>query len=152
MIDALAVFPPLVARLVSQHGVALLSSEDALDQGRALVFCPGDARRVPESSDVAVVLPELCAAFAGRMTPFLVTPELEQRLRVRHGVRVEPALLVLSDGRFVTAITGMCDWTVFVSQLGDALVREPAPLRVGLPVLEADVQGAACAPGGTQCG
>jgi hydrogenase-1 operon protein HyaE len=152
MTDALAPFPPLVARLVSHHGVALAASEEALGGGRTLVFCPGDARRVPESSDVAVVLPELCAAFAGRVTPWLVTPELEQRLRLRHGVRVEPALLVLADGRFVTAITGMCDWAVFVAQLGDALGREPGPQRVGLPVLEAEVQGAVCAPGGSQCG
>jgi hydrogenase-1 operon protein HyaE len=152
MTDALALFPPLVARLVSHHGVALAGSEEALVLGRALVFCPGDARRVPESSDVAVVLPELCAAFAGRVTPWLATPELEQRLRARHGVRVEPALIVLAGGHFVMAITGMCDWTVFVAQLSDALVREPGPQRVGLPVLEANVDGAACAKGGTQCG
>ncbi len=62
--------PPLIERLVSVHGAVWLDSDSiefwAGGAGDRVVLLSGDPVRFPEALDVAVVLPELQRAFAGR--------------------------------------------------------------------------------------
>lgn len=141
--------PPLVARLVSHHGAQWVDAANAeafgAQAGHQLLFFSGDAVRFPECLDVAVVLPELQAAFPGRFGLGAVLPSDEDAVAARWGVRHWPSLLLLRDGGYVTTLVGMLDWTDYLERLDQALQM---PVRrapgIGIAVVSAEAQGSSC--------
>ncbi|KJS41487.1 MAG: hypothetical protein VR70_04925 [Rhodospirillaceae bacterium BRH_c57] len=102
---------PLVARLTTDHGVPLVDDASLpTDAGLTAVFLPGASG---ESGDVAVVLPELLKAFAGRLSAAVAAPEAEAALAARFAVFVTPALVFLRGGEQVGALTKVRDWAVY---------------------------------------
>lgn len=139
---------PLAERLITAHGAMPLTRatmDEFLAQpgDQALLFC-GDPVRFPEGADVAVVLPELRAAFAGRFGLGLVLPEDEDAIACRYGVQRWPTLVFVRDGQYVAALPGMRDWDDYLRDVAQAL---DAPVSraptVGIPVVAAG--------GGTAC-
>ncbi|MFO1318262.1 MAG: hydrogenase [Burkholderiales bacterium] len=132
--------PPLIARLVSHHGARWVGAdgvdEFASEPGDHVLFLGGDPVRFPECLDVAVIVPELQGAFPGRFTVGVVPREQEAVVARRFGVNRWPALVFLRGGRYVTALTGMHDWTDFLSSV-EAALTAPAtrPPGVGIPVV-----------------
>lgn len=133
---------PLLERLVRDFGATWITadSHDAFAQApgdRVLIFS-GDPVRFPEGQDVAVVLPELQAAYPGRFQVGVVPLEAEDEIARRYGSQRWPALVFLRDGAYVTALAGMHDWTDYVALVGAALNQAPgrAP-TVGIPVVSA---------------
>jgi hydrogenase-1 operon protein HyaE len=140
---------PLVQRLVREFGARVVTPDTfdawAAEGGDRVLLLGGDAVRFPEALDVAVVLPELQRAHGGRFAIGVATREHEETLARRHGAQRWPALLFLRDGRYVTALAGMHDWTDYVARVGEALAMAPsrAP-SVGIPVVGATAAASTC--------
>lgn len=139
---------PLVQRLVTQHGARWIGRaqiEDFLaEPGDRVLFFHGDPVRFPEGVDVAVVLPELQRAVndgraGGRFQIGVVPRADEDALAARFDVQRWPSLLFLRDGRYVTVVAGMLDWTDYVARVQQALAmpatRTPG---IGIRVVRAD--------------
>lgn len=140
---------PLAERLISHHGAQpiTLPTLDAwlAGEGDQLLFFSGDPVRFPEGADVAVVLPELQAAFGGRFRIGVVRRADEDRLARRFGVQRWPSLVFLRGGRYVTTIAGMRDWDSYLREVAQALqmpaTRAPT---IGIPVVGAEGGAATC--------
>lgn len=140
--------PPLVRRLVDVHGAVWVDAAriDAFiaRPGRQVLFFSGDPVRFPECLDVAVVLPELQAAFPGRFGIGVVTRADEDALARRYAANRWPSLVVLDGGRYVATLPGMLDWTDFLAAMADALDKPPSRVPgIGIAVV-ADGAGPSC--------
>lgn len=151
---SLPVQPPLsrasalVERLVAGFGAqwvdeTSLAAWSALG-GDRVVLLAGDAVRFPEGQDVAVVLPELHQALGARFQMAVVPREHEEAVARCFGSNRWPTLLFLRDGQYVTTVSGMHDWEVFLERVAQALAmpvtRAPT---IGIPVV--------AATGGSNC-
>lgn len=140
---------PLITRLVDRQGAARVDS-GSIDAflaapGDRVLFFAGDPVRFPECLDVAVVLPELQRACGGRFGIGVACREDEDALARRFGSQRWPALVFLRDGRYVTTVSGMLDWDVYLARVAEALAMpvSRAP-TIGIPVVAG---GAAAAAG-----
>lgn len=121
---------PLLERLVRDCGIPEVdaASVDAFlaGPGDAVLFFSEDLKQHPESADVAVVLPELLAAFRGRLRAALVARASERELQKRYGFARWPALVFTRGGEQVGTITGIHDWDEYVEKVQSLL---SAPTR-----------------------
>ena len=128
--------PPLVQRLVSDHGATWVTPEPlaafAEQAGDRVLFFSGDPVRFPECLDVAVVLPELQRSFPGRFQVGVVRRDGEDEVARRYGAQRWPSLVFVRDGRYVATVAGMLDWTDYLARVAEALdtptSRPPIPL------------------------
>lgn len=137
---------PLVERLLTHHGAAPVGA-DTLDAwlaqgGEQVLFLSGDPVRFAEGLDVAVVLPELQAAFGGRFAVGVALREHEEALARRFGVQRWPSLVFLRDGHYLAALGGMKDWEVYRQEVAQVLAApaKRAP-TVGIPIVAAGGNG-----------
>lgn len=116
---------PLVARLVDEFGLPEVDAGSVdgflAAPGNAVLLFTEDPKKFPESADVAVVLPELMAAFPGAFRAAVVARQAERALQGRFGFARWPALVFLRDGDAVGTITGMHDWDDFQARVGTLL-------------------------------
>ncbi len=140
---------PLVQRLIDACGACAVDPA-ALDAwmarpGDHVLLFGGDPVRFPEALDVAVVLPELRAAFDDRFDIGVVPREHEDALARRFGVQRWPALVFLRAGGYLATVSGMRDWTDYLADIAAALdapvTRAPT---VGIPVVAAGAAASAC--------
>jgi hydrogenase-1 operon protein HyaE len=140
---------PLIERLVERHGATWVDAARveawAGGPGDRVLFFSGDPVRFPECLDVAVVLPELQAAYPGRLSVGVVRREDEDALARRYGSQRWPALVFLREGRYVATIAGMHDWDDYLRLVRDALAAPAtrAP-TIGIAVVAADAPASAC--------
>jgi hydrogenase-1 operon protein HyaE len=100
--------------------------------GLRVIFVTGDPVKLLDSVDIAVVLPELCRSFAGKITPAVATRAAEPALASRFGADVRPALVFFASGQHLGTIPRVRDWDEYVSKITDFLTRAaelPAPTR-----------------------
>lgn len=141
-VAAPATASPLIERLVSAHGAQWLTADMVADWAAAggdrVILLAGDPVRFPEALDVAVVLPELVAQFPRRFRIGVATRDDEDAIAKRYGSIRWPALVFVRDGQYVTTLSGMLDWDVYVERVGLALTMPTsrAP-TVGIPVRNA---------------
>jgi hydrogenase-1 operon protein HyaE len=116
---------PLVERLCRDFALPEVDagSVDAFlaGGGDVVLFFTEDPKKYPESSDVAVILPELMRVFPGRFRAAVVAREAERELQQRFGFARWPALVFTRDGDNVGVITGIHDWDEFVVKVGSLL-------------------------------
>jgi hydrogenase-1 operon protein HyaE len=130
--------PVVVQRLVREHGARWIDRAnlgELLQAPVSVLFVVGDVVRHPEGLDVAVVLPELMRSFPERFVLGIARGADAEELAARFSVRAQPALLFFRAGAFVSAITGMHDWSVFVDKVRAALAAAASEVRHGLPVV-----------------
>jgi hydrogenase-1 operon protein HyaE len=110
------------------YPVVTLDDVDArtADCQYAVLFFPGDAERLVESDDVAVVLPELMRAFEGRITPFVVAGDAEMKLQARFRFNAFPSLVFLQRGHYLGVISRIHDWSDYLAEISTLLAREPS--------------------------
>ena len=89
----------------------------------AVLLSTGDPARFPESSDVAVILPELCASFGGRLRAARIAPDAEKELGKRFGVEVQPTLIFVRGGETLGLIAKIQDWSVYQRRIATLLER-----------------------------
>ena len=130
---------PLIERLITHHGYESLKA-DTIEAfvsapGHAVIFAAGDANRLDETADVAVVLPELMAAFSG-MFRVGVTRDRETEMAVQRLYRFNafPALVFTRDGGWLGTIQRMQDWSDYLKDIRGYLASEPrSPPRFEFP-------------------
>ncbi|MFA7095665.1 MAG: hydrogenase-1 expression HyaE [Gammaproteobacteria bacterium] len=133
---------PLIERLIRDLAYPQLTAENleaVTGRGTWMLFFTGDPKAVPESNDVAVVLPELVRAFPGRFSVAVVAREAETDLQRRYGFQRWPTLVLLRDGQYLGALSGMQDWDVYQREIARLLDGTPrrAP-TIGIPVVGND--------------
>ncbi|HFD80427.1 MAG TPA: hydrogenase [Gammaproteobacteria bacterium] len=133
---------PLIQRLVDDHGYPQLDRaghDDFVGEpGVCTLFFAGDPKRFRDTTDVAVVLPELDKAFGGVLRPALIAASAERELQDYYGFTAWPALVFLRDGGWLGTISGIQNWSEYLEQIGELLQSETRPLpSVGIPVVGA---------------
>ena len=136
---------PLIDRLTEELGyveVSLAIHDDFVAApGMNVLFFPGDPTTVRDSTDVAVVLPELVAAFGGRLRPGVVTDVFGDgtTLKRQYGFMEYPALVFVRSGEYVGTLTRIQDWGVYLEKINELLVGAPRrPPGFGIPVVTAN--------------
>jgi hydrogenase-1 operon protein HyaE len=144
---------PLIERLFGEFGYAEVTA-DTIDTfvqrpGHTLLFFGADPQQYGETLDLAVIVPELVAAFAthpgGPMTVGVLLPAAARALAPRYGFRRWPAIVLLRGGGYVGAIDGLRDWSDYITELArllDAPVTRPP--TVGIAVRAVDDPGSHC--------
>lgn len=89
----------------------------------AVLLSAGDPNRFPEAIDVAVVLPELIAAFGDRLRGAIIARSDESALGQRFGVRVQPTLIFVAKGETLGLIAKIQDWSVYVDRITKLIDR-----------------------------
>lgn len=119
---------PLIQRLHDELGypeVTLESHQEFISQpGITVLFFAGDPKSFRESTDVAVVLPELIGAFQGFLKPGVITAEAERELQRHYGFPTWPALVFLRDGGYLGAIAGIQNWSEYLQQIDELTKSE----------------------------
>ncbi len=140
---------PLLQRLVTDFGATWVDETSIGDWGaqggdRVVLFA-GDAVRFPEGQDVAVVLPELQKSASRRFEMAVVPRQKEEALALRYGSNRWPTLLFLRDGKYVTTLSGMHDWDIYLKEVERALAMpvSRAP-TIGIPVVSATSSDSSC--------
>jgi len=125
---------PLLQALVERHGLPVV--DDATIEGffasngrHALLLFSGVGAPRPETSDVAVLFPELLKMFSGHLRGALVAPEAEAALKTRFQVFVFPSLVVTRDGQPVAVLPKILDWADYREKIAQALAPD-APVLV----------------------
>lgn len=136
----------LIARLEARYGFVALDTASfaafAAAPGDCVVLFAEDPARVPETWDVAVVLPEVLKELSVPPRAGILTASAACELQVRYGFRAWPALLFLRDGEYLGVIEGMRDWADYRREVPAMLARSAsrAP-TVGIPVSSQDASG-----------
>lgn len=133
---------PLLERMLAVLDAPALEANDfdawAARPGHALVVFSEDPVLYRETLDLAVIVPELAQAFAGRFRVGLLLQAPARALAPRYGFRRWPALVMLKDGKYVGAIDGLRDWRDYLDEVARLLDAEPTrPPAVGIAVKSA---------------
>ena len=122
---------PLIARLVDELGypeVTLENHDDIVARpGVTVMFFAGNPKRYGETTDVAVVLPELIAASDGLLQGAVVTAEAEIPLQKVYGFRAWPTLIFTRPDGYLGRISRMKDWGEYLELIKDILQAVPRP-------------------------
>jgi hydrogenase-1 operon protein HyaE len=138
----------LVERLVEQFGATWVDATNidawSAEGGDRVVLFAGDPTQFPEGLDVAVVLPELQRSLPGRFKIGVVPRDREDAVARRFASQRWPTLLFLRDGQYVTTLSGMHDWDVFLERVTQALAMPVSRAPIGIPVVSATAGGSSC--------
>jgi hydrogenase-1 operon protein HyaE len=122
---------PLIQRLLDEYGYpeVTLASHEAFvaHPGISVLFFAGDPRRYRETTDVAVVLPELVTASGERLRPGVVATDAEIGLQKVYGFRQWPTLVFTRPEGYLGRISRMKNWQDYMEQLEDILRAVPRP-------------------------
>lgn len=126
----------LVDRLASECGMPFLGEGD-LDLflaggGLRVIFVTGDPVKLLDTVDIAVILPELCRHFAGKIEAGVLERKAEPLVATRYGADVRPALVFFAGARHLGTITRVRDWDEYLAKIADFIAQAgaaPAPTR-----------------------
>ncbi len=129
-----------IRRLTEHHHYPLLDEANldayAAERDHVVLFFSENPAQFPESNDVAMILPELVKAFAGRLEAALIAPAAQQVLQRRYGFSQWPALVFLRRGDYLGAITQMRNWEEYLREIKRLLQAEPSsPPGFAIPVV-----------------
>jgi hydrogenase-1 operon protein HyaE len=121
----------LITRLTDELGWPRLCDLAAFEAwlatpGAHCVFVPGDPARNLESTDVAVILPEIRQAFQDRFDVAVAALEIEQDILKAAGVFKTPSLIFFRDGAMIGAIPKVRDWDDYMLRVTRILQAEHA--------------------------
>lgn len=121
---------PLITRLTGEIGWPDLADAEAVAAfvGRPGVHClfvPGDPAKNLETTDAAVILPEIVQSFQGRFDCAVVADEIEYKVREDAGVFKTPLLIFFREGEQIGAIPRVRDWDDYLARVSHILSRMP---------------------------
>lgn len=129
----------LIDRLTQElnYPVVTLDNHDAFVEipGLNVLFFPGNPETVKDATDVAVILPELIAAFAPQLNPGVVTDTYGagQKLKQTYGFTHYPALVFVRGGDYVGTISRIQDWADYLSKI-NVLLSSPGRRKPGISI------------------
>lgn len=126
---------PLLRALSENHGVVSIDEASieaflapAQNEGtHAILFFTGDPTQRSETHDVAIILPQLVEAFAGRLRAAIVARASEAALKTRFNVCVFPSLVVMRGSEPLGVLPKVYDWSDYLSRI-EKLLRPDAPV------------------------
>jgi len=117
-------------QLQTRHGLPRLDADnfDLFVYGHddVVLFFANDPVMFPESHDLAVILPELLKAFAGRLHGALIARSVERELQTRYRFTGWPTLVFLRRGEYLGVITGIKDWQEYGREFNRILALQPS--------------------------
>lgn len=124
---------PLIDRLTTEVGFPRLTTPEAreawlAEPGVRVLFIPGDPARNLESTDVAIILPELRIAFQGAFDCAVIDDAIEEETRELVKVYKTPSLVFFRDGRPIGALPRVRDWSDYMARITQILAARPEPL------------------------
>ncbi len=123
---------PLIQRLTDEFGYPMLTTEsvDAFADGHeySVLFFSENPNKVKEALDVAVVLPELVAAFP-QLHAAVIDRQHEKQLQGRYHFVTWPALVFLKRGEFLGSMIKIQNWDDYMQQIPQILNRQPQPVE-----------------------
>jgi hydrogenase-1 operon protein HyaE len=123
-------FSPLLSSLIQRHRFPVLTEADVTAFAGAHLYCvlflAGDADRLMESDDLAVIFPELIKASDGALVPIVIAREAERALQRKYRFSAFPALVFLRRGEYLGAISRVRDWADYMREISEILAREPS--------------------------
>ena len=135
---------PLIDRLTAELGYTHVTADNhdefVATAGMNVLFFPGDPKTTRDATDVAVVLPELVAAFGGRLNAGVVPDTFGdgKDLKRHYGFSAFPSLVFVRDGDYVGAISRIQDWGEYLDRIGEFMTAPPKrPPGFSIPVVAA---------------
>ncbi len=122
---------PLIDRLLNDFGypeIDLESHDEFVAQpGMNVLFFAGDPEMSKDTTDVAVVLPELVAVFEEQLRPGVVTDTwgAGKTLKQQYGISAYPSHVFVRGGDYVGTITRIQDWSEYLDKISELLVAAP---------------------------
>lgn len=120
---------PALQALTGRHGIPVVD-QNTIDafvgpaQGEpehALLFFSGQGSSQssdrPETSDVAVVMPQLLSAYRGRLRGAMVSPDSEAALKGRFTVLMLPSLVLTKGDEVLDVFPKIIDWSEYVERI-----------------------------------
>lgn len=119
----------LIERLTRQFNYPLLTADNfdlfVYANETSVLFFSGNVVQHPESHDVAIILPELVAAFKQRLTAAVIDASIERELQLRYHFTSWPSLVFLKRGQYLGALSGILDWSEYLQQTAAILNASP---------------------------
>ena len=113
--------------------------------GHVMLVFTEDPVRFKETLDLAVIVPEIERAFAGRFAVGILLPEAARQFSVRYGFRRWPAIVLLRDGRYVGAVDGLREWGEYIAEVTRLLDAPPARAQsIGIAVTATGTSPGGC--------
>ena len=117
---------PLISRLSSDCGWPHLSHLAAVTTfteapGAHCLFVPGNPQKNLESTDAAVILPEIHKAFQGRFDCAVVDECIDYAVREAAGVFKTPLLIFYREGALIGTIAKVRDWDDYLTRVAHIL-------------------------------
>ncbi len=126
---------PLLQRLLDDCGYPEITLDNHAafvgQPGISVLFFPGDPKRFRDTTDVAVVLPELAKAFRGALQPGVVAAAAGKPLQQHYGFELWPALVFLRDGEHLGNICRIRNWSDYLQEIGELISGPARPLPGG---------------------
>ncbi len=121
---------PLIARLTDEIGWPALNQHDAVSDfvnrpGAHCLFVPGDPTKNLETTDAAVILPEIVQSFQGKFDCAVCGDDIEYEVREKAGVFKTPLLIFFRDGQQVGTIPKVRDWSDYLARVTHILSLIP---------------------------
>ena len=133
-------FSPQILKMIHDHQYPVLRLSDVapfVDNGGTVVLLFTDVGKpLPETDDIAIILPELEHAFHGRFTVAVAEQDDQRALQRQYRFRKWPSLVFLRDGGYLGAISGLLDWSDYLAEIESILaadVSEPPAFELKLP-------------------
>ncbi len=130
---------PALEALTGRHGIPVVDQNtiDAFvgqaqgEPAHALLFFPGQGTDRAETSDVAVVMPQLLSAYRGRLRGAMIAAEAETALKARFTVLMLPSLVLTKGDEVLDVFPKIIDWSDYVERINRHLgATRPAQAAV----------------------
>lgn len=127
----------LLTSIIVREGLEVIS-DAALDEAAgnevfSMLLIAGDANRLAESNDVAVIFPEIAKALDGNVTALVAAFDSEREFQKRFRFNKFPCVVFLRYGEYLGVIQGVRDWSDYMTEISEILLRdpsEPPPFRL----------------------
>lgn len=132
-------FSNLVQNMIDQYDYPVLN-EDSLDgflerHDDVVLFFTEALKPLPETDDVAMILPELVKEYRGRFAPAVIEKFNHRNLQLKYGFTSWPTLVFLRNGDYLGSISGVQDWQDYLAEINNILASEPTnPPAYKLPM------------------
>lgn len=130
----------LLQSIVARHGYPVVREGDwtafAAAHEHTLLMIAGDASRLAESDDLAVILPELMKVFGRVLTPAIAASEAERFFQRTFRFPAFPALVIVRGTDYLGAVSRVRDWSEYLAEIPEILGRQPSvppPFKLPTP-------------------
>lgn len=120
----------LLQSVIERHAFTVVGEADwpafAEQHEHVMLLISGDAVRLPECDDLAIVFPELAKVFGHVVKPAVAAKDAERGFQRRFRFAAVPALVLVRHGAYLGAISRIRDWSDYLSEIPEILARQPS--------------------------